>query len=491
MARKLSLSVLDQKYQNKPGTPVFAHLARVLLQEGKLDQAEEIAHAGVAVLPDYAFGHFVLANILARKEAYDAALKELEKALALDPWNPQGWKIYREIAKNAGIGEKEENATLNWHIADPFDLAGVDAFYPVEFSGDWMFSEEPEEQPAPEIEFTPPVEEEKVEEDHFAGLFAEGPSTEESEEEEAEDFEKALDDVFKETEPEADFTGFQLDMPEEEEEGEGETEETPSDEEMESDEESAFFSDDDFDSAIDSFLEEFGETEESEEAAEQVPGEEETEIKPEKFPAEEILEKAELTPEVEESPVPEDETSQEEEGGMIGFDDTAEEAEPDFPEEFIDEEPMDFSSVVADIISEREGESAEEPEAEDLEEAQKAESLEEVPPAEELKGEAPEEPAPSESELKAETGEDKIELAPEEEESPANKEENEAKPQFGRPPIVSPTLGEIYIAQGRFEEAIDIFRQLLKGDPENLRYQRKIKDLEDIIARTRSGEEGN
>jgi len=65
-------------------------------------------------------------------------------------------------------------------------------------------------------------------------------------------------------------------------------------------------------------------------------------------------------------------------------------------------------------------------------------------------------------------------------------EAKEETTHFGRPPILSPTLGEIYIAQGRFEEAIDIFRQLLDKDPENSRYRRKIADLEEILKKQKS-----
>jgi tetratricopeptide (TPR) repeat protein len=58
-----------------------------------------------------------------------------------------------------------------------------------------------------------------------------------------------------------------------------------------------------------------------------------------------------------------------------------------------------------------------------------------------------------------------------------------AQTKTGKPPILSPTLGEIYIAQGRFDEAINVFQELLAKDPQNSRYQRKIDDLEMIIAK--------
>ncbi len=54
---------------------------------------------------------------------------------------------------------------------------------------------------------------------------------------------------------------------------------------------------------------------------------------------------------------------------------------------------------------------------------------------------------------------------------------------FGRPPLLTPTLGEIYISQGRYEEAVEVFEQLLEQNPDNRRYQKKIQDIKKIIAK--------
>jgi hypothetical protein len=73
------------------------------------------------------------------------------------------------------------------------------------------------------------------------------------------------------------------------------------------------------------------------------------------------------------------------------------------------------------------------------------------------------------------------------EDSPEDLSTGEEETKFSKPPILSPTLGEIYIAQGRFDEAIGVFKQLLAKDPENSRYQRKIEDLKSIIAKKKLG----
>jgi len=50
-----------------------------------------------------------------------------------------------------------------------------------------------------------------------------------------------------------------------------------------------------------------------------------------------------------------------------------------------------------------------------------------------------------------------------------------------RPSILTPTIGEIYIAQGRFEEAVGVFERLLEKEPDNQKYQRKVSVIKKVI----------
>jgi predicted Zn-dependent protease len=68
---------------------------------------------------------------------------------------------------------------------------------------------------------------------------------------------------------------------------------------------------------------------------------------------------------------------------------------------------------------------------------------------------------------------------------------SEERMSSGRPPILSPTIGEIYIAQGRFNEAIQVFKQLLEKDPQNSKFQKKIDDIEKIVEKQKSQSTGN
>lgn len=52
---------------------------------------------------------------------------------------------------------------------------------------------------------------------------------------------------------------------------------------------------------------------------------------------------------------------------------------------------------------------------------------------------------------------------------------------IAQPPILTPTIGEIYIAQGRFQEAVGLFEKLLEKEPDNQKYQRKISVIKKVI----------
>lgn len=50
-----------------------------------------------------------------------------------------------------------------------------------------------------------------------------------------------------------------------------------------------------------------------------------------------------------------------------------------------------------------------------------------------------------------------------------------------KPPLVSATLATLYLRQGQTKEALDIYRQLLVQDPDNLDLRRQIRDIEERL----------
>jgi len=51
--------------------------------------------------------------------------------------------------------------------------------------------------------------------------------------------------------------------------------------------------------------------------------------------------------------------------------------------------------------------------------------------------------------------------------------------------IVSPTIAELYFGQGHIDKAIDVYRRLLRGGPENEKARRRLLELEALDRRMR------
>ncbi|GAB4373180.1 MAG: hypothetical protein Kow0042_16940 [Calditrichia bacterium] len=471
MAESITLEYLQNIYESQPNSIVFAHLAARLLEKKEYERAREILKRGIESFPDYGFGHFVLGLLHFHEKNYTEAKRELEIALAYDPAIPEGWRILGDINSHLNLALMTRESHLYYYLTDAFSEEAAQRFFREEIVSQFEPASATAKEELEELEELATVSEEMSEEE-IDKLF----ETTTSEAEESNEFEKTLDEVFKDTllDEEFDFTSADFQSEESEEE-------YPEEEELGAQSDEVEGESEEFEESMDSFLKKYHEEEVREEP---VPEEEERIL----------IEEPKIESEDEMSITDEEEIFQEEEVA---------------PESSEEEEPIDFSSVVADIISEREVAEEEEtgqgmPETEEEAVIQEEESQdrlekeeESIPEVEEEKPEIevqetfgkrreeeekPEEIA--EEEFAEPKAEEKAPSPAAAEEKPEPEKEGPAR--FGRPPILSPTLGEIYIAQGRFEEAIDVFRQLLDKDPDNPRYARKIKDLEVILEKQKS-----
>ncbi len=53
---------------------------------------------------------------------------------------------------------------------------------------------------------------------------------------------------------------------------------------------------------------------------------------------------------------------------------------------------------------------------------------------------------------------------------------------LNNPSLLTPTFGEILIAQRKFEDALKVFKALIKKDPDNVRYRKKIEFLSKLVS---------
>jgi len=453
------LKNLEEFYSQNQDSIIFAFLANEYIKAGDYAKAREIAEKGIRKYPTYAYGYFVLGLSYYHSNDLKRAKKQLELSVAYDEKNPRAWKLIGEINENLNLSLNAAESNLQYFLLDPFNKDAVDKFQEEEmlqfdeFENDQSLdfdSEFDKDKGFPEGEPDLDLLEDKADIDDLFETETKGS--------EEIDISQKVDEVFKETLGEMTI--------EREEKVE---EESPFDDVFE-----------DFD------LEESGpeEPQEKEPQEEDLPKEDDDEIEMIDFGTD-------FDDFYPEPGIEEDE-----------LDEEPEELEEDEEEEF------DFSNILFDesTVEDRE-DKASEPEELDLEEDI---TEEETPEGDELlnyRSMVDEILSEKEEETEAASGEADKEQEPtitlseavesaEEEETP-QEPPVEAKPvtpsvtpsrtdgvtRFGKPPILSPTLGEIYISQGRFEEALDVFKQLQDKDPGNQRFQKKIKDIQAMLDR--------
>lgn len=163
--------------------------------------------------------------------------------------------------------------------------------------------------------------------------------------------------------------------------------------------------------------------------------------------------------------------------GNILFDDSVvNEVTPGATPEIEEETLMDYNAMVDDIIAENNEEQTIISAAEIFENNDVEEETDIPIP------EMPETPPPASEDVSVSLNADVLDNS----ENGSEGEDSSFRPsatRFGRPPLLTPTLGEIYISQGRYEEAVEVFEQLLEQNPDNRRYQKKIQDVKKIIAK--------
>ena len=76
-----------KKYQNDPGSRVFAPLAEAYRKAGLIDEAIEISREGLRIHPNFVGGRVALARALFEKEQYSEVISELSQVIQDVPDN--------------------------------------------------------------------------------------------------------------------------------------------------------------------------------------------------------------------------------------------------------------------------------------------------------------------------------------------------------------------------------------------------------------------
>ncbi len=447
MGNFFELSRLEKFCEEHPESILFAHLAYRYVELGYMDRARAIAEEGVRRHPAYAYGHYVLGLCYYHMNDLIKAKTHLELSLAYDRKNPRACKLMGEINEKLDLPIMAEESYLHYFLLDPFNPEAVKCY---QREQELQFDEfEQPEGEVPESEFT--GDETLFDEGTDRLEVDEGANIDDlftPEEASGEDFDisRKVEEVFKET-----LGDISLESDwEDTSERAGEDRAAPSEPTLP--EETA------------------GDT-----LAESAPGgREEGE-----FSEDTDTDFESLFADLEETPEPppsQAETFSPPDDDEIDFGNIFDESTPSGktgeeppsqPEETTSDEEdlLDFTAAVEDFIAERQDASS---------------------------GEAPA-PPPEDEETTADSIQwDAQNTVPDLSHLPSQPDRPGAQEaastpgettRFGKPPILSPTLGEIYVAQGRYQEAIEVFRQLLEKDPGNQRFRKKIQDIQMILER--------
>jgi len=464
------ISALKRHLDENADSMVFARLAERYLRLNETEKAIALCQQGLSRHPQYATGHFVLSKCLYANKQYDETEKRLKKVLALEPNFLSAHKLYSDLMKEIGWEKSRELSLLRILEIDPLNVniksmveSGKTAEVEEEVS-EPLLTKEPEEKLSTDIELEESLDDAlglsaldetdlMTEEDKYDIEFET-----QSIDREEERFSEILDDIFS---------------PSVEEQVRQENEARDTLKKAASMEAASL--------EIEEEKQEIADEVETAAATEGERGEEDEEIdvldvseeeKPEEEGAETFAEMAGIfTPEKE---APEEEAlSEETDEETIELDALRSEPLPpvdfsDLPEEEVeslfeeqDESLTEFGSIkIEDDLEEQEEFSKFLAELDDYNETEITDS--ETPKIGRPLHVKKDEPAKQMKETPLEHVEEP---------------EDEAEDDSTKEKFVTPTLGEIYAAQGQYGKAIAVFERLLKQNPDEERYKIKLDYL--------------
>ena len=116
-----TLSKLEKIRQRNPGVPLFARVAEECLKRGKVSRALELSREGCSQFPNYSTGFFVMSKCLEAEGELEEARAVLDKALRLDPDNPGGFVKLSDLYCQLGVDTLALKSIEHAASLDPFN----------------------------------------------------------------------------------------------------------------------------------------------------------------------------------------------------------------------------------------------------------------------------------------------------------------------------------------------------------------------------------
>jgi tetratricopeptide (TPR) repeat protein len=153
-----SLESLQVLLQQNPNSLTFGRVAEALMQQGRLDEAIQLCEEGIRRHPYYVTGHMVLGKCYLQKKLFDQAEKEFKRVLLFDPQYIAAHKHYGDLMREIGWDNTCEMSYRKILQIDPLDKA-VKALveeFASRAKGEKAPAIRPAIKPAKEAPLTPP-----------------------------------------------------------------------------------------------------------------------------------------------------------------------------------------------------------------------------------------------------------------------------------------------------------------------------------------------
>jgi len=110
---------LNEKLQQNPSSMLFARLADRYLALNEIEKAIDICQSGLRHHPDYSSAYFVLAKCYFARKQYDEAERRLKRVLRLEPTFLQAHKLYSDLMAEIGWTQSSHTSLRRMHEIDP------------------------------------------------------------------------------------------------------------------------------------------------------------------------------------------------------------------------------------------------------------------------------------------------------------------------------------------------------------------------------------
>jgi len=116
-----SLESLQVLLQQNPNSLTFGRVADALLKLGRVDEAIQLCEDGLRRHPSYVTGHMVLGKCYLKKKLFDQAEKEFKRVLLFDPRYLAAHKYYGDLMREIGWDNTCEMSYRKILQIDPLD----------------------------------------------------------------------------------------------------------------------------------------------------------------------------------------------------------------------------------------------------------------------------------------------------------------------------------------------------------------------------------